>query len=113
MNNSAEITLVISKKSIRLIDLEHFKVGISISNIGDNEIYFDISQTELSVNTERSIAWDLAVQNGTIINFTLQPHESKTVEWPLGKALFSTPGKYMLEFRWQEVVRTCEVTVSA
>jgi len=112
MNNSAEITLVISKKSVRLIDLEYFKVGISVSNIGDNEIYFDISQTELTVNSVRSIAWDLAVQNGTIINFTLHPHESKSVEWPLGKAFFSAPGKYMLELRWQEVVRTCEVTVS-
>lgn len=107
-----EIELVTSSGEILLENLSHFKVGLKVRNRSGRDLLFDVSETTLLVNDKRCFAWDLAVQNGTIVNFKVLPFQQKSVEWPLGRALFETPGKYKLELRWKEVTKSCNVLVS-
>ncbi|MDY8138085.1 hypothetical protein [Aquimarina sp. 2201CG5-10] len=96
MNENLIIKLVISSDRISKRDLNTFKIGLEIHNTSNGVNYFDISQTELFVNDIRSFAWDLTVQNGTIINLKILPKRFETVQWLMGEALFSEEGKYLL-----------------
>ncbi|WP_372947684.1 hypothetical protein [Mariniphaga sp.] len=106
------IELLVSSSTIKLNEVTDFKVGLDLTNESDNPVHFEIAETELYVNNRKSIAWDLAVQNGTIINLKIRPRKSKTALWPLGNALFEKAGKYKLELRWVDMVEVQEVTVN-
>lgn len=107
-----EIELITSSTETSMKKLDRFTAGLRISNKSDDVLFFDVSETVLFVNSQRNVTWDLAVQNGTIINFSVPPHSEKRVKWPLGKGLFDSPGKYNLELRWKEVTKFCDVLVS-
>lgn len=111
-NETLNIELLVSSNAVKLNEVADFKVGLDLTNKSDNPVHFDVSKTELYVNNKKSIVWDLAVQNGTIINLKIQPRKSKTVQWPLGNALFEETGKYRLELRKGDFVKVQEVTVS-
>lgn len=113
MLSKPEIELIISSAEISMEKLNRFTAGLKVHNNSDKELFFDVSETTLLVNGQRCFAWDLAVQNGTIINFSVLPHSEKQVKWPLGKSLFNSPGKYNLELHWQEITKSFDVTVSA
>lgn len=106
------IELLVSTNNVKLSKVADFKVGLNLINESDNLVPFNISETELYINNKKSIAWDLTVQNGTIINLKIQPGKSKTVQWPLGNALFEESGKYKLELRSGNIVKVQEVTVT-
>lgn len=97
MNASITIELMISPDKFHLSEIPQFQIGIKVSNSHLQEIGFDFAETVLLVNQKRSIAWDLAVQNGTIVNTKIPPLGNKTLQWALGEALFETPGTYKLE----------------
>jgi hypothetical protein len=111
-NETLNIELLVSSNALKLNEAADFKIGLNLTNESENPVHFDVSETELYVNFERSIAWDLAVQNGTIINLKIQPRKSKTVQWPLGNALFEETGKYKLELRKGDFAKAQEVIVS-
>lgn len=111
-NETLNIELLVSSSAVRLSEIADFKVGLGLTNESDNPVHFDVSKTELYVNNKKSIAWDLAVQNGTIINLEIQPRKSKTVQWPLGNALFEKAGKYKLELRKGDFAEAQQVTIA-
>jgi hypothetical protein len=106
------IELLVSSELLKSSEVADFEVGLNLTNEIDSPVHFDIAETELYVNDTRNIAWDLAVQNGTIVNLRISPRKSKTVRWPLGNAMFEKPGKYRLELRCGDLVHVKEVTVS-
>lgn len=112
MQSKPEIELLISSTELSFKKLNRFTAGLKVYNQGDENLDFDVSETTLLVNFQRSVSWDLAVQNGTIINFVVPPHQEKSVEWPIGNALFDAPGKYLLELHWKGITKSCDVFVS-
>ncbi|MGC9354333.1 MAG: hypothetical protein ACP5D9_10870 [Mariniphaga sp.] len=111
-NETLHIELLLSRDTLNLSEVADFEVGLNLINESDSPVHFDIAETELYVNDTKNIAWDLAVQNGTIVNLKVPPRKSKTVQWPLGDAMFEKPGKYRLQLRCGDLVQVKEVTVS-
>lgn len=107
-----DIELVVNTKEFNFKNRGDFEIGLKVINTEGHKLYFDMAKTELFVNGNKNLAWDLTVQNGTIVNFTIGPKSSKTVMWHLGEALFETSGKYKLQLRWGTYIRTQEVVVS-
>jgi hypothetical protein len=107
-----DIELVVNTNEVNFKNRGDFETGLKVVNNEDHNLYFDMAKTELFVNGNKNLAWDLTVQNGTIVNFTIGPKSSKTVMWHFGEALFETPGKYELQLRWGTHIRTQEVMVS-
>ena len=105
------IEMLVSKTSLKQEELPGFKVGLKIVNNDSKSFHFDVSETELYVNNQRNVAWDLAVQNGTIINLRIAPNSSQEIWWPLGEALFMKGGKYELELRLEDFTQKEEVEV--
>jgi hypothetical protein len=112
MNSKIEIELFTSSTEVSMKELNRFTTGLKVFNKSDEALYFDVSETILFVNSHRNVSWDLAVQNGTIINFNVLPQQEKLVEWPIGKALFDSPGKYNLELHWKAIIKSCDIFVS-
>jgi len=112
MNENPTIELLISSNSQAMADLAEFWVGVKLTNPGGEPIPFDVSQLALFVNGERSIAWDLAVQNGTAINLKIGPHHSEFLRWPLGEALFKAAGTYELKLECESFSVHQNVTIS-
>lgn len=108
----AQVTLIISADIISIQSLDQFNIGLEIYNLTDIEVDFNISETKLYVNSELCVAWDLAVQNGTLINLRIPPHKTRTIEWPIGFALFDTPGFYKLKLYWREDIQEIEMQVT-
>lgn len=111
-NETLNIELLVSSDTLELNKVADFEVGLNLTNKSDSPVHFEIAETELYINNTKNIAWDLAVQNGTIVNLKIPPRKSKTVQWPLGGAMFEKPGKYRLELRCGDLVQVKEVTVS-
>jgi len=96
MNENPTIKLLVSPNSLSMAELAEFWVGVKLTNHSSEPIPFDVSHLALFINEERSVAWDLAVQNGTTINLKIGSHHSEFLRWPLGEALFEAAGKYEL-----------------
>lgn len=111
MRNVPEIEFLVSSNLIDLNTIPEFQVGMKITNASGEMLPFDISKSELYVNEERSIAWDLTVQNGTIINLKIKPHQSEIIRWPLGDAIFETSGTYELKLVWEDFSQKQTVVV--
>lgn len=111
-NETLHIELLVSSDTLKLSEVADFEVGLSLTNESDSPVHFEIAETELYVNDTKNFAWDLAVQNGTIVNLKIPPRKNKAVQCPLGDALFEEPGKYRLQLRCGDLVQVKEVTVS-
>lgn len=105
MDKTTTIELLVSSNYLNQENIPGFGIGIKITNPQAQNIHFDLSESELYVNDVKNIAWDLTVQNGTIINLEIPANKSKTVQWPLGEALFQTSGIYELKLIWKSVVQ--------
>lgn len=105
MDKTTAIELLVSSTNLKPEDIPKFKIGVKITNNLSHEIHFDLSESELYVNSIKNMAWDLTVQNGTIINLVIPANKSKTVQWPLGEALFRTSGIYELKLIWKSVIQ--------
>jgi len=112
MNKIEEFELQVSSNKISFKKLNEFLIGLKINNNNHYAVSFDISDTELFVNNKKNVSWDLAVQNGTIINLIIPPNKSKTVMLPLGEAIFHNVGNYELKLVWNSQVKKRHVVVS-
>jgi len=112
MDKFLEIQFLVSSNAIQINDIAKIKVGVKITNNGDEIQKVDISEAELLVNGIKNRAWDLCVQNGAIINLAVHPKKTETVQWNLGKALFTAPGIYELELRWGILSQKQKIVVS-
>jgi len=97
MNKTPGIELLVSSNNLNLEDIPEFEIGVKITNNLSHPIPFDLSECELYVNSERSIAWELTAQNGTAMNIKISPGKSETIFWTVGEALFEFPGIYELK----------------
>jgi len=111
MEKILKIEFLVSSNSIGFKEIPEFTLGMKITNEGPDLLPFDISKSALYVNSERCLAWDLAVQNGTIVNLKIPPHQSEIIRWPLGEALFETSGIYELSMVWEEFSQKQKVVV--
>lgn len=111
MLENIKIELAITSDKINFNDVSNFRIGLKITNNNDKIEFFDVSKTNLFVNTIKSISWDLCTHNGTIINLSIPPKKSKTVQWPLGEALFTSTGEYHLKLVSGSFIQITKVTV--
>ena len=112
-NKGARISLITKKDKVKYDELSSFSIGVMFENRSAEVIEFNISKTSVFINNERSFAWNMAVQNGTLFNFKLREGKSRKIEWPMGNALFSNVGKYNLDLTYNSVLvdkKTIEVT---
>lgn len=111
MEKILKIEFLVSSNSIGFKEIPEFTLGLKITNEGPDLLPFDISKSVLYVNSERCLAWDLAVQNGTIVNLKIPPHQSEIISWLLGEVLFETSGIYELRLVWEEFSQKQKVVV--
>lgn len=112
MSENIKIELVISSDRINYNDKGNFMIGLKITNNNVKTEFFDVSKTSLFVNDLKNIAWDLCTHNGTIINLSIPPKNSKTTQWPLGDALFQSAGEYHIKLICGSFVQVTKVTVT-
>lgn len=110
-NETLHIELLVSSNALKSEQIPDFRIGIKLTNRSDVPVHFDMTETALFVNSKKNMAWDLAVQNGTIINLKVPPAQSKSIQWPLGNDLFEQPGIYNLELRSKTIILKQEITV--
>jgi hypothetical protein len=96
MGKLPEIELVISAQRISLKDVPELEIGLKITNRSREYLPVNLSGLALFVNSARSVAWDLTMQNGTLVNLRLAPDQHETLLWKMGEALFESAGKYQL-----------------
>jgi hypothetical protein len=111
MEKKLKIEFLVSSTRIGFKEIPEFTIGLKIINEGHDLLPVDISKTTLYVNSERSLAWDLAVQNGTIVNLKIAPHQSEIIRWPMGEALFETSGTYELKLFWEAFSQKQKVVI--
>lgn len=97
MNKNPVIELLVSSNHLKPEDISKFEIGVKITNNQSHSIPVDLSEFELYVNSERNIAWDLTVNNGTLLNIKISPGMFETLFWPIGEAMFQFPGIYELK----------------
>jgi hypothetical protein len=97
MDKTSTVELLVSTNNLNPEDIPTFELGVKMTNHESKSIPFDLSDSSLYVNSERNIAWDLTVNNGTLMNITISPGKSETIFWPIGEALFNLPGIYELK----------------
>jgi hypothetical protein len=104
--------LLVSANNLNPEEILAFELGVRITNQGSESIPFDLSNSVLYVNSERSIVWNLTVQNGTLMNIKILPGKSETIFWPIGEALFQSPGIYELMLVRENEVQTQMVYIA-
>lgn len=97
MDKISTVELLVSANNLNPEDIPTFELGVKMTNHQSKNIPFDLSDSSLYVNSERNIAWDLTVNNGTLMNIIISPGKSETIFWPIGEALFTSPGIYELK----------------
>jgi len=97
-----ELTLLVDRNRLRMDERDRFRVGLIATNTGDAPIDPQLFAARLLVDGEPSPAFDLATGNGVMpAGWDVLPAGAETppVEYPLGEALFTKPGEYLLELR--------------
>lgn len=97
MEKTSNVELLVSTNNLNPEDIPTFELGVKMTNHQSKSIPFDLSESSLYVNSVRNIAWDLTVNNGTLMNIKILPGNSETIFWPIGEALFESPGIYELK----------------
>jgi len=97
MNKATAIELLVSTNKLKPEDISKFEIGVKITNNQSHSVPVDLSECVLYVNSERNIAWELTVNNGSLMNIKIFPGKNETIFWPIGEALFQSPGIYELK----------------
>lgn len=113
MEVQPKIELITSSASVSLTDISNFEIGVKITGSSRENLPVDLSGLTLHVNAVRSVAWDLAMQNGTLGNLRLAPGQTEIVLWNMGPALFESAGTYELHlFNKDELVAKREIRIT-
>ena len=81
-------------------DISAFKISISATNRGSEEIDPELYQARLLINGQDSLAWSETIGNGRREEkwFALPPGDTVSMSWStIGRSLFPTSGDYTLE----------------
>jgi hypothetical protein len=101
MQNMIAIQIIAEPLQFSMDERANFKIGMEARNVGDEAINPKLYESELLVEGERSLAWNLAVSNGLREEawWNLEPGKTVTASWSLGEAMFPQPGKYEVVLR--------------
>lgn len=104
MTNPIEIRLLTSATTLSMAERSSFQVGIAATNNSPSVVDPELSGARLLVNGTPSPAWDLAMGSGGRSPQWEALPAGKTIsaQWPLGPALFPSPGSYVLSLRLGE-----------
>lgn len=113
MHATLAIKLLSSPTQLTMAERSKFMVGLEVENRGTEVVEPQLSRCRLLVNGKPSISWGLAIGNGTREPewYKLPPGKHVTMSWPLGEALFETPGDYHLVMQLGDQESTAEIHV--
>ena len=91
-----------------------FQAGLEAVNRGTTAIDPELSNATLTVDGQRSEAWDRAVQDGPTDApwRRLSPEQRLSIWWPLGDRMFDHPGRYQLVLKLGDRESIAEVEVT-
>jgi hypothetical protein len=114
MHATLAIKLLSSPTQLTMAERSKFMVGLEVENRGTEVVEPQLSQCQLLVNGKSSLSWGLAIGNGTRAPewYKLPPGKHVTMSWPLGEALFETPGDYHLVLQLGGQESTADVHVA-
>ena len=114
-----EIRLLVTPTRLSMSERDRFRIGLTATNTTDTALDPHLFGVRLLVNGTPSAAFDLAVGNVMPAKWDVLPAAETTppIEWPLGTALFTEPGEYVLVLRlewegWTPVESAATVTVT-
>jgi len=119
VNSPLEIHLLVTSTRFSMQERDRFRLGLTATNTTDTAIDPHLFGVRLLVNGTPSPAFDLKVGNAMPVKWDNLPAGETTpqVDWPLGKALFTEPGKYELVLQhqwgnWQQIESSAIVVVT-
>src|SRR5262245_38093424 len=120
MKGPIELRLLVAPTRLSMSERDRFRIGLVASNTSDSAVDPHLYAAQLLVNGTPSPAFDLALGNSVMpAKWDVLPAGETTpaVEWPLGAALFTEPGDYVLMLRlqwdgWTPVESSATVTVT-
>jgi len=101
--NQIDVLLEVDPIVFPISDISAFKISISATNRGTEEVDPELHQASLFINGQNSLAWSETISNGRREEkwFALPPGDSVSMSWAtIGKSLFPTPGDYTLELHY-------------
>lgn len=114
------IRLLVEPVRLSMDRLESFRIGLIATNTTNTAVDPHLFGVRLLVNGTPSPAFDLVTGNVMPVKWDNLPAGETTppIEWPLGKALFPTPGTYNLVLRlswenWTPVESSATVIVTS
>jgi hypothetical protein len=120
MKSPIEIRLLVAPTQLSMSERDRFRIGLVATNTSDSAVGPQLYAARLLVNGTPSPAFDLALGNSVMpAKWDVLPAGETTpvVEWPLGEALFTEPGEYVLVLRligdgWPRLESSATVTVT-
>jgi hypothetical protein len=120
MKSPIEIRLLVAPTRLSMSERERVRIGLVATNTSDAAVDPHLYAARLLVNGTPSAAFDLALGNGVMPakwDVLAAGDTTPVVEWPLGTALFTNPGEYVLALHlkwedWTPVESSATVTVT-
>lgn len=99
MTPAITVQLTAEPQTLGAAQLDDFKVGVIVRNVGQQIVDPQLRLSELRVNGKPSHDWSMAVGNSGLDARwkALPPGESVSAQWQLARELFPGPGTYQLE----------------
>ena len=91
----------------------NFQAGLEAINRGSTAIDPELSSATLTVDGQRSEAWDRVVKESNDAPWRkLSPEQRLAIWWPLGDRMFDHPGRYQLVLKLGDHESIAEVEVT-
>jgi hypothetical protein len=114
MRTTFDIKLLVVPERLSMSQRRNFQAGLEAINRGATAIDPELSSTTLTVDGQRSEAWDRVVKESP--NDApwrkLSPDQRLAVWWPLGDHMFDHPGRYQLVLKLGDHESIAEVEVT-
>jgi hypothetical protein len=109
-----DIKLLVVPNRISMSERASFQAGVEAVNLSDASIDPQLSAATLLIDGRRSEAWDHALQKSPadLPWRKLSPTQRLSIWWPIGNALFESPGRYQLVLKLGEHESFAEVEVT-
>jgi hypothetical protein len=114
MRTAFDIKLLVVPERLSMSQRRTFQAGLEAVNRGSTAIDPELSNATLTVDGQRSEAWDRAVQDGPTDApwRRLSPEQRLSIWWPLGDRMFDHPGRYQLVLKLGDRESIAEVEVT-
>ena len=114
MTETFDIKLLVVPNRLSMSQRASFQAGVEAVNRGATPIDPQLSAATLTIDGRRSEAWDNALQASPSDPpwRQLSPAQRLSIWWSIGKALFTSPGRYQLVLKLGELESIAEVEVT-